>query len=335
MTSFDNSQIRNIITNIFFKDGSSVQERASDIIIKDNNLGFSIDITNLDKDYAEAVKNIAIQQLEKLPNIGKISVVLTSSRPAEKSQDTEKAKIYIENVGEVIVVAAGKGGVGKSTITALLAHKLTAEGKKVGVIDADIYGPSIPHIFGLDGKPALENNRMIPLKNYGILVNSIGFLTAPSVSVTWRGPMTSKALYQLLSLTNWGKLDYLIIDTPPGTGDIHLSLLQNYIIDKVIMVTTPQSISMIDVVRTINLYNKFNVPIAGIIENMSYYNLPNKDKLKLFAGKSGELIAKEYGIPLLAKLPIIPELSAACDRGEDLEEYIDLLNDITWSVVKK
>jgi ATP-binding protein involved in chromosome partitioning len=329
MTNFNKQQIHDIISEITFLDDSSVQGRASDIVIKNNNLGFSLDITGLEPLHAEEIRNTTIQQLQNIKNIGKISIVLTSNREASISGKTEKAKLHIEGVTQVILVGAGKGGVGKSTISALLAHKLTAEGKKVGIIDADIYGPSIPHIFGLQGKPALENDRMIPLQNYGILVNSIGFLTAPSASISWRGPMTSKALYQLLSLTNWGKLDYLIIDTPPGTGDIHLSLLQNYIIDKVLMVTTPQKISELDVSRAISLYNKFNVPIIGIIENMSYYIEPqSKQKIQLFSGRSGEIMANKYNIPLLAKLPINPELSADCDAGQNLSCYSELLNGV-------
>lgn len=330
MTNLDKTQIKNLISKIFFQDGSSVQDRASEMVIKNHNLGFSIDITALSIEHAEEVKNIALEKLKTIENIGAVNIVLTSARKAEKSQqEKEKSKLHIENVKNVILVAAGKGGVGKSTVTALLAHKLKLEGKKVGIIDADIYGPSIPHIFGLSGKPELEDNRMIPLKSHGILVNSIGFLTAPDASVSWRGPMTSKALYQLLSLTNWGNLDYLIIDSPPGTGDIHLSLLQNYIIDQVIMVTTPQIISKIDVARAINLYKKFNVPITGIIENMSYYNEPNsKEKIELFSGKAGELIAEEFNIPLLARLPIMTELSESCDAGKDLEKYSELLKEI-------
>ncbi|MDP4709363.1 MAG: P-loop NTPase [Rickettsiaceae bacterium] len=329
MTNFNKPQISAIISKITFLDGSSVQERASDIVIKNNNLGFSLDITGLEPLHAEEVRNTTIQQLQDIKDIEKISIVLTSNRQASTPSKTEKAKLHIEGVAQVILVAAGKGGVGKSTISALLAHKLTTEGKKVGIIDADIYGPSIPHMFGLQGKPALENDRMIPLQNYNILVNSIGFLTAPSASISWRGPMTSKALYQLLSLTNWGNLDYLIIDTPPGTGDIHLSLLQNYIIDQVLMVTTPQKISELDVSRAIGLYNKFNIPIIGIIENMSYYIEPkSKQAIQLFSGQSGEIIAKKYNIPLLAKLPINPDLSYACDTGQDLSNYTNLLNGV-------
>ena len=329
MTNFNTQQIHAIISKITFSDASSVQERASDMVIKNSNLGFSLDITGLEPLHAEEIRNTTIQQLQNIKNIGKISIVLTSNREASISSKTEKAKLHIEGVSKVILVAAGKGGVGKSTISALLAHKLTAEGNKVGIIDADIYGPSIPHIFGLQGKPTLENDRMIPLQNYNILVNSIGFLTAPSASISWRGPMTSKALYQLLSLTNWGKLDYLIIDTPPGTGDIHLSLLQNYIIDKVLMVTTPQKISELDVSRAIGLYNKFNIPIIGIIENMSYYIEPqSKQKIQLFSGRSGEIIAEKYNIPLLAQLPINPGLSADCDSGQDLSRYSELLDGV-------
>lgn len=322
-----NKQIKSIIADIIFSDGSSVQSRSSDIVINDNNIGFSLDITGLETSEAESAREATIRQLKVIENIGRISIVLTSSRLAQKSEKPEKAKLHIEGVDKIILVAAGKGGVGKSTISALLAHKLASEGKKVGIIDADIYGPSIPHIFRLQGKPELDDNKMIPLQNYGISVNSIGFLTAPSAAISWRGPMISKALYQLLSLTKWDTLDYLIVDTPPGTGDIHLSLLQNYIVDKVLMVTTPQKISQIDVSRAINLYNKFNVSIAGIIENMSYYLNPKTgEKIKLFSGKSGNMISQEHGIPLLAQIPIDPELSAACDAGQDLKAYSSLLD---------
>ena len=326
MTSLDDGQIKNILAKIVFSDGSSALSRSSDIVINDNNIGFSLDITGIEHSEAESTREATIRQLEVIKDIDRISIVLTSNRPAQKSGKPAKSRIHIEGVDKIILVAAGKGGVGKSVISALLAHKLTFEGKKVGIIDADIYGPSIPHIFKLQEKPELDNNKMIPLQNYGIFVNSIGFLTAPSASISWRGPMISKALYQLLSLTKWEALDYLIVDTPPGTGDIHLSLLQNYFVDKVLMVTTPQKIAELDVSRAINLYNKFNVPITGIIENMSYYSDPaTGEKIKLFSGASGNTISKKHNIPLLAQIPIHPELSAACDTGQDLKAYSYLL----------
>ena len=258
MTNIKDDIIQSILSKFRFSDGASLASKASELVIKNSNIGFSVDITGIQAEEAESIRLEVQQKIESLEGVGKVSIVLTSNRAAAKTKD-EKPKLHIDGVSKVILVAAGKGGVGKSTISALLAHKLKADGHKVGIIDADIYGPSIPHMFGLAGKPELDGNKMIPLQNYGISVNSIGFLTAPDASVSWRGPMTSKALYQLLSLTQWGDLDYLIIDTPPGTGDIHLSLLQNYLIDKVLMVTTPQQISKLDVSRAIDLYKKFLV----------------------------------------------------------------------------
>ena len=273
MTITKSNRINEIRANLLLSDGTTVQSRSSDIIVNGSNVGFSLDISGIELAEAESIRAQIIKAIQETTDFEKISVVLTSTRK-NQSASNEKAKIQIEGVGKVLLVASGKGGVGKSMIASLLAHKLKADGKKVGIVDADIYGPSIPHLFSLKGKPELDDNKMVPLENYGIVVNSIGFLTEPSASISWRGPMVSKAIYQLLSLTNWGKLDYLIIDSPPGTGDIHLSILQNYIIDQVIMVTTPQKISEIDVSRAVSLYKKFNVPILGVIENMSYYVIP-------------------------------------------------------------
>lgn len=324
MTSSNAERIKTLTDKLLFSDGSSVSSRSSDIVINKNNLGFSIDISGIELKEAEKVRQLAIAEIEKHENFDKVSIVLTSMRTSKKD---ERPKLHVDGVKEIIVIAAGKGGVGKSTVAALLAHKLANEGKKVGIIDADIYGPSIPHMLDLSGKPHVEDKKMIPLENYGISVNSIGFLTEPGASVSWRGPMTSKALYQLLSLTKWNDLDYLIIDTPPGTGDIHLSLLQNYIIDKVIMVVTPQKIAELDVSRAISLYRKFNVSIFGIVENMHHYIDQNSGKeIKIFTGDSSSKISQENNISVLAKLPITPELSAACDSGSDLKAFTQLLN---------
>ena len=324
MTSESHERIKTLTDKLSFSDGSTVSSRSSDFVINKGRLGFSIDISGIDLHEAEKVRKLTITEIEKQENFENVSIVLTSTRI---NKDDGKPKLHVDGVKEIIVVASGKGGVGKSTVAALLAHKLVGEGKKVGIIDADIYGPSIPHMFHLSGKPRLEDNKMIPLENYGMSVNSIGFLTEPGASVSWRGPMVSKALYQLISLTKWDNLDYLIIDTPPGTGDIHLSLLQNYIVDKVIMVVMPQKIAELDVSRAINLYKKFKVPIYGIIENMTHYIDQNTGKeIKIFAGSSSSKISQEHNIPVLAKLPIIPELSASCDSGSDLKEFSKLLS---------
>lgn len=326
MSPLIKTQIQTKIANICFSDNSKVGDRASEIIIKGKEVGFALDINGITLEEAQEVRNHIINELEKITGIERINIVLTSSENKQASPKKANSQIILDNIKKVILIAAGKGGVGKSTVAALLAQKLASEGKKVGLLDADIYGPSIPSIFDLKGKPELVNKRMIPLCNHNVKVNSIGFITDPLSSISWRGPMTSKALYQLISLTNWGELDYLIIDTPPGTGDIHLSLLQNYLITGVIMITTPQKISAIDVQRTINLYRKFGVPIIGIIENMSGYFLPNSEKINIFSGNSGKQLADEYNITLLTEIALIPELSASCDKGLALENYFDLLD---------
>ncbi len=326
MSSLINTQIEIKTKTIVFSDRSSIKERSSEIILKGDSIAFSLDITGIEVKEAEKVRDQIVESLLTIKNINKVNVVLTSTRKNVKDTKEKKPKIHIDGVKKIILISAGKGGVGKSTVAALLAQKLALQGKRVGLLDADIYGPSIPNIFSLTGKPTLEDNKMVPLHNFNVFVNSIGFLTAPGSSVSWRGPMTTKALYQLLSLTKWENLDYLLVDTPPGTGDIHLSILENYIVDEVVMVTTPQAISKLDVTRSINLYQKFSVPITGIIENMSYYlDENNGNKIQLFSGNSAQEIAKENNIPLLAKMPINPALSRACDLGESLAPFIDLI----------
>jgi len=215
-------------------------------------------------------------------------------------------KHYINGVKKLILVASGKGGVGKSTITVAIAEMLQDEGYNVGILDADIYGPSIPTMLGVNERPELEDKKFTPIMHRGFQVMSIGFLVDTEGPVAWRGPMATKAIYQLFSATNWSNLDYLIVDMPPGTGDIHLSVLENYNIDGAYIITTPQTISMRDVERAISLYKKFDIEINGIIENMNSDFSP---------GNAGEILSQKYNIPLLAKISLTEKLSYNLDNG--------------------
>ena len=223
-----------------------------------------------------------------------------------------KLKRKIDQVSKIILVAAGKGGVGKSTISVALAEQLASQGARVGLADADIYGPSIPHMFGITEKPEVEDGKMLPILSRGIKIISIALLVNAGEAIVWRGPMANKAIFQLLSGVKWGELDYLIIDTPPGTGDIHISILENYHIDGVMIVTTPQRVAALDVNKAIDLYEKFDVPIMGIVENMS----------GAFSGNAGEEIARAAGVKLLAKIPLKPEIGANADEGRAISHLI-------------
>ncbi|ABY72117.1 Mrp/NBP35 family ATP-binding protein [Rickettsia rickettsii] len=312
MANLHQRQIIDKIQHITFKDGTFLNEVISDIIIKGNNIGFSIDISGKNKLEAEEIRLKAMNKLNEISEVNKITIVFTEIKPMEKK--VQKPKHFVENVKKIILVASGKGGVGKSTISALIAQQLSLANYRVGIVDADIYGPSIPHIFGINEVPQTKDGRIIPVLAQSIEIISIGFLVKDRSAIIWRGPMASKTIYQLLSVTKWDNLDYLIIDMPPGTGDIHLSILENYHLDGVIIVTTPQKISEIDVIRSIDLYQKLNLPILGIIENMSY----------MLKNNSGGHLSQKYNIPLIAQIPITPQIAEACDKSLPLTNLLTL-----------
>ena len=234
-------------------------------------------------------------------------------------------KIMIPSIKNMIMVSSGKGGVGKSTVAAGIALSLAKKGYSVGLMDADIYGPSVPTLFNLkderpltielDGKTKIE-----PFIRFGIKVNSLGFFVNPMDAVLWRGPMASNAIKQLMNDTNWGELDFLIIDTPPGTGDIHLTLLQQYEISGAIVVTTPQLVALDDVQKAITMFKneRVGVPVLGIVENMSWFT-PSKhpeEKYFLFGRGGGEKLSKIFNVPLIAQIPINENICQSCDEGK-------------------
>ena len=230
----------------------------------------------------------------------------------------------IPNIKNIIAVASGKGGVGKSTITANLAVSLAKMGFKVGVLDADIYGPSMPIMFDVETEKPLSTtvdgkSKMKPVENYGIKMLSIGFFTAPSQAVIWRGPMASKALNQMIFDANWGELDFMLIDLPPGTGDIHLSIMQSLPITGAVIVSTPQVVALADAKKGVSMFlsEAINVPVLGIIENMAYFTpdeLPN-NKYYIFGKEGAKNLAIDLQVPFLGEVPIVQSIREAGDYG--------------------
>ena len=242
-------------------------------------------------------------------------------RQEAKPKEPEK---LLPNVKNIIGISSGKGGVGKSTVSANLAVALAAKGYKVGLLDADIFGPSMPRMFGVEGEQLYMVNQegrdwIEPVEKYGVKMLSIGFVVDPAAAVLWRGGMASNALRQLISDAWWGDLDYFLIDMPPGTSDIHLTLVQTLAINGVVVVTTPQEVAVADARKGIAMFQgeKINVPILGLIENMAWFTPASHpdEKYYIFGRDGGERLAKEAGVPLLARIPLVADICESVDSG--------------------
>ncbi|MFZ2314332.1 MAG: iron-sulfur cluster carrier protein ApbC [Gammaproteobacteria bacterium] len=226
----------------------------------------------------------------------------------------------LKNIKKIIAVASGKGGVGKSTVAVNLALALAKQGAAVGLLDADIYGPSQPTMLGLEGKrPEVSGRSIFPMKQYGIQSMSIGYLVDPAAAMMWRGPMIGKAMEQMLFDTQWENLDYLIVDLPPGTGDIQLSLCQKIPVNGAVVVTTPQDLALLDVRRACEMFNKLQVPILGVVENMSIYHCSHcgHDE-RIFGEGGGEKLAREFGLTELGAIPLAKSIREMSDHGKPL-----------------
>ena len=255
----------------------------------------------------------------------------------------------LDGVQNIIAVSSGKGGVGKSTVTANLAISLSEMGFNVGILDADIYGPSIPVMFDVfDSKPLAVNidgkSKMKPVESFGIKILSIGFFTKLDQAVIWRGPMASKALNQMIFDAAWGELDFLLIDLPPGTGDIHLSIMQSLPISGAVVVSTPQNVALVDARKGVSMFNQenINVPVLGIIENMSYFTpleLPN-NKYYLFGKEGAKNLSTDLGVPFLGEIPLIQSIRESGDCGrpaalQDETEIQSVFNDISKNMLSE
>jgi len=284
------------------------------ITIEADKVTVTIELGYPAKSYFSVLQQQIKEKLQSLTGIGEITVNVSSNIVSHSVQQSLKP---IENVKNIIAVASGKGGVGKSTTSANLALALASEGASVGILDADIYGPSIPTMLGLSGYPASDDGKtMNPKVSFGVQTISIGYLIEEDQPMIWRGPMVTNALQQLLNDTKWDNIDYLIVDLPPGTGDIQLTLAQQIPVTGAVIVTTPQDIALIDAQRGLGMFEKVNVPVLGVVENMSMHICSNcGHEEAIFGQGGGAAMAKKNEIELLGSLPLDIHIREFADSG--------------------
>ena len=282
--------------------------------IEGGDVSFEVELGYPAKSQVPALRKALIAAARTLPGVENVSIQIGWKITAHAVQ---RGVQLLPRVKNIVAVASGKGGVGKSTTTVNLALALAAEGAKVGILDADIYGPSQPMMMGITGRPESEDGKsMMPLANYGVEVMSIGFLVDEDQAMIWRGPMATQALDQLLRQTNWGDLDYLLVDMPPGTGDIALTLSQRVPLTGAVIVTTPQDIALIDAKKGLTMFEKVGVPILGVVENMAVYCCPNCGHTEhIFGADGGKRMAEQFKVDHLGSLPLNLSIRQQADEG--------------------
>ncbi|MBL0318405.1 MAG: Mrp/NBP35 family ATP-binding protein [Alphaproteobacteria bacterium] len=294
----------------------------SAVIQKGNDIGFALELRGHSLEQAEYLRQACSEQLKNIASIGQVTIALTGQAPVQshkepslQRQSSDSKKIPIPGIASMIAVGAGKGGVGKSSVTVMLAAACKKQGLRVGIVDADIYGPSIPKMLGITAQHRVEGNQLVPEEVNGIHVVSMGALIPEENATIWRGPMVIKALHQLVRLTKWPELDVLLIDLPPGTGDVPLHLAQNYPLTGAILVSTPQQVALLDVKKAARMFKALQVPIIGLVENMAYVPLDNGQKLHVFGEGGAQQWAADESVRLLTSLPLLSEISKAGDQG--------------------
>ena len=308
MSMFTRDQIFKCLAPVILPSGKRLIETnmLSSLVIKESSIGFALDCKPEDFPYAMELKEKCARLLKEKLKLDQVSIVLTSGHSFDEiSFPTSKnlIKLCPPTIKKVIWVTSCKGGVGKSTLTFLIAKTWAASGLKVGVLDADIYGPSIPQLFGMTGDVKLDENMITPFSADGVEFISLGNVIDKDKAGIWRGPMVSKNIYQLLYKTNWSELDVLLIDMPPGTGDVALTLAESCPANGAIIITTPSRLAFADNVKTIDMLSKFNIPILAIVENMSYLEV-NGQTLKPFGEGAGDELSRLTSCKKLIKLPL-------------------------------
>jgi len=281
--------------------------------IEGGRVSFIMELTTPACPLKEQLKTAAEQAVRGIAGVSEVQVEVSSKVSTHRVQMEEE---ILPGVRNIIAIASGKGGVGKSTVCVSLAVALARTGARVGLLDTDIYGPSIPIMMGVKEQPELKEQKLIPIIRYGVKLMSIGFLISEDTPLIWRGPMVMKAVEQLLMDVDWGELDYLMIDLPPGTGDVQLTLAQKVPMTGVVIVTTPQDVALLDVVRGISMFKKLNVPILGIIENMSFFQCPHcGERTEIFSHGGGEAASRKLEVPFLGEVPIDLKTRTGGDTG--------------------
>ena len=321
----------------------------SGLVVKDGNIGFVIEVDPRRAAELETMRKEAETKVHALPGVVSVTAVLTAHREggpqpqaaapqagpsaqqaqgaapqagpaAQQAQGAGAAPALVPGIKSIVAVASGKGGVGKSTVAANLAVALTTLGLKTGMMDADIYGPSQPRMLGISGRPASPDGKTLtPLENYGVKCMSMGFLIAEDTPMIWRGPMVSSALQQMLREVDWGELDILIVDMPPGTGDAQLTMSQQVPLSGAVIISTPQDIALLDARKGLNMFRKVDVPVLGIIENMSLFVCPNCGHVShIFSHGGAKREAEKLGIEFLGELPLDMEIRETSDGGDPI-----------------
>jgi len=324
----------------------------SGVQVRDGHVGFAIEVDPERGPRLEPLRKAAEKAVESLAGVLSVSAVLTAQKRAAAAPASRghghgpggaQAKVMVPGVRSIIAVASGKGGVGKSTVAANLALALAAIGQRVGVLDADIYGPSMPRMLGISGRPTTRDGKVLePMRNHGVLAMSMGFLVPEDTPMIWRGPMVMSALQQMLRDVAWGELDVMVVDMPPGTGDAQLTMAQQVPLAGAVIVSTPQDIALLDARKGLNMFRKVDVPVLGFIENMSYFRCPHcGERSDIFSHGGAKREAERLDVEFLGEVPLHIAIRETSDGGNPIvaaapeSEHAQIFRRIAERLVEK
>ena len=331
MASVSEEQVLNALKSVSHPDTDQdivSMGMVSGLVVKDGNVGFSLEIDPRQAQAFEPLRQEAEEAVDGIPGVLSVTAVLTAHKQASQQQavpqqggpQQARTKQEVPGIKHIVAVASGKGGVGKSTVATNLALALKASGRTVGILDADIYGPSQPRMMGITGRPeSPDGERLEAMENFGVKVMSMGFLVPEDTPMIWRGPMVMSALQQLMRDVNWGELDVMIVDMPPGTGDAQLSMAQDVPLAGAVIVSTPQDIALLDARKGLNMFRKVEVPVLGIVENMSYFACPHcGEHTDIFGHGGAREEADRLGVDFLGEIPLHLSIRETSDGGNPI-----------------